>query len=246
MSEYRTILIDDEPLALRRLEKLLSPFENEIDILAKIDNGPDAIRAIDELKPDLIFLDIQMPELNGFEVLEQIKHQPIVIFSTAYDEYALRAFETNSVDYLLKPVDASRLKKAIAKLKTFSSEQREDLQVKLQEVLLNMHRANKRIRVTKGDKIRLLPPEHIYFFTADEKYTRVSTYDNAYLIDKSLSSLESELSGNFVRIHRASIINLDHIDEIVRMFKGSFRVIMKDKNKSSLSVSRQLKHKLGL
>ena len=113
--KYKTILIDDEPLALQRLERLLAPFEF-IEITTTASSGFEAVEKINGLKPDLIFLDIQMPELTGFEVLEQIDESPFIIFSTAYDEYALRAFETNSIDYLLKPIEPKRLKIALEKL----------------------------------------------------------------------------------------------------------------------------------
>jgi len=244
--KYKAILIDDEPLALQRLEKLLMPFKEDIEIVAKATNGADAIDVIDELKPDVIFLDIQMPELNGFEVLEKIKHQTFVIFSTAYDEYALKAFETNSIDYLLKPVDQKRLKKAIDKLKIITGNKFDDFQNQLQEMLEKIRIPSKRIQVKKGDKIKLIPVSEIYFFSADEKYISVKTFDNAYLIDKTLSVLEIELDDNFVRIHRGAIVNLNYIEEIVRMYKSTYRVKMKDDKNTVLPVSRQSKYKLGL
>lgn len=246
MPAYKAILIDDEKLALMRMEKLLSAFQDDIEIIAKASNGVDAIRMIDQLKPDVIFLDIQMPELSGFEVLEKISHQPFVIFSTAYDEYALKAFETNSIDYLLKPVDSARLHKAVEKLKTIKSESMHHFQSQLSNMLSGMKSPAKRIQVKKGDRIKLLAPENIYFFTADEKYTRVCTYDESFLIDASLSALEKELDENFVRVHRKNLVNLNHIEEINRMFKGSYKVKMKDKQMSELPVSRQYKYKLNL
>lgn len=244
--KYKAILIDDEPLALKRLEKLLMPFADDIDIVAVANNGADAIDIIDNLKPDVIFLDIQMPELNGFEVLERITHQPFVIFSTAYDEYALKAFETNSIDYLLKPVDVKRLKKAIDKLKNIKGEKFDDFKHQLQNMLSEVKSSVTRIHVKTGDKIKLLLPEHICFFAADEKYTRVKTFDNSYLIDKPLTLLESELDDTFVRIHRGVIINLNFIEEIVKMYKGNYSVKMKDLQNTVLPISRQSKYKLGL
>lgn len=244
--KYSVILIDDELLAIKRLEKLLKPFEKDLEIVAKATNGEDAISMIDEFKPDVIFLDIQMPELNGFEVLERIKHQPFVIFSTAYDEYALRAFETNSIDYLLKPVDSRRLEKAIVKLKNLQGDALNEFRHQLGNMLNKVKSPIQRIQVRKGEKIKLLDPENIYFFQADEKYTRVNTFDTYYLIDQSLNTLETGLGDPFVRIHRKVIINLNHMEEIVRMFKGSFIVRMKDQSQTELPVSRNSKHKLGL
>ena len=119
--KFRTILIDDEPLALERLKRMLEPLEEIIEITDCAYDGRDAVDKINRLKPELIFLDIQMPELNGFEVLERIDFLPLIIFSTAYDEYALKAFETNSIDYLLKPVEPERLKVSIEKLKRLTA-----------------------------------------------------------------------------------------------------------------------------
>ena len=175
--KYKTILIDDEPLALDRLERLLQPYRGLIEIVDRAMSGHEAVEKIEAWKPDLIFLDIQMPELTGFEVLKKLTHQPWIIFSTAFDEYALKAFATNSIDYLLKPVDPERLQKALEKLHQLESH---------------------------------LPAE------------------------------------DFVRIHRSTIINLNHLAEVVREFSGSFRARMKDKKKTELSVSRGAKAKLGL
>lgn len=246
MSKFKAILIDDEPLALQRLEKLLKPYGDVIQILSKVSSGMDAVREIDKLHPDVIFLDIQMPELNGFEVLERINHHPFVIFSTAYDEYALRAFESNSIDYLLKPITATRLEKALDKLKNITGNSVEGFQLQIQELLQNVKKTSFRIQVKKGDKIKLLDQGNITHFTADEKYTRVSTFSESFLIDKSLTTLEDLLEDCFVRIHRKAIVNINHVDEIVRMFKGNFKVVMKDELKSELPLSRTYKHNLGL
>lgn len=244
--KYRAIIIDDEPLAIRRLSKLLKVHDAVVEIVATAGNGTDAITVIDGLRPDVIFLDIQMPELNGFEVLERINHQPFVIFSTAYDEYALKAFETNSIDYLLKPVDEKRLKMAIEKLQVIKGDKLADFQQQVRKMLEKIRASNARIPVRKGDKIKLLLPGSICFFISEQKYTKVKTYDDSYLIDTPLSILESELDENFVRVHRSVIVNLNYIEEITRMFKGSYRIKIKDIEKSELPVSRHLKHKLGL
>lgn len=244
---FKTILIEDELLALERLKKLLKHYNDIIDIVNVATNGAEAIEQIDSLKPDLIFLDIQMPEFNGFEVLARIQHQPIVIFSTAYDEFALKAFETNSIDYLLKPISSKRLAKAIEKLHKLSGEKQDEFSRQLQKMMeLIKKPVAKRMLVKIGDIIKPLNFNEIYFFTADDKYVRVNTFDKSYLIDKSLSKLESELDESFIRIHRATIVNSDHIGEIIRMFKGSFEVRMKDKKRTKLQVSRLSKSKLGL
>lgn len=246
--KYKTILIDDEPLALQRLERLLQPYNDIIQVIDQASNGNEAVEKINSLKPDLIFLDIQMPELNGFEVLEQLTDMPLIIFSTAYDEYALRAFETNSIDYLLKPVDPKRLNQALEKLQRLTGDDVSKFQNRLQEMISRLNEpTRKRIQVRIGDRIRLLNIQDIYFFQAVDKYVEARTFNESFLLSQSLNQLESELpSQDFVRIHRSTIINLNHLDEVFRWFGGSYRARMLDRKKTELPVSRYSKTKLGL
>lgn len=245
--KYQTILIDDEPLALQRLERLLAPYDF-IQITEKATSGFEAVEKINALKPDLIFLDIQMPELSGFEVLQKIDESPFIIFSTAYDKYALNAFETNSIDYLLKPIEPKRLSKAIQKLQRLTREDIGQFKEQLQNMFSELNEIRKdRIQVKIGDRIRLLNVDDIYFFSALDKYVEVHTFEESFLLSKSLNQLESDLPQNdFVRAHRSAIINLNHVHEIVKMFAGTYRVRMRDKNKSELPVSRNSKGKLGI
>jgi len=246
--KYQTILIDDEPLALARLERLLQPYRDLVEIVDRASNGAEAVEKIETQKPDLIFLDIQMPEFNGFEVLEKITHQPWVIFSTAYDEYALKAFETNSIDYLLKPVDPERLQKALEKLQHLNRSDASALQSQLQNLLAGLKpAAAKRIQVRTGDHIRFLQVKDICFFQAADKYVAAHTFDEVFLLDETLNQLEAELPGeDFARIHRSALVNLNHLAEVVREFPGSYRARMKDRKKTELSVSRAAKAKLRL
>jgi len=246
--KYKTILIDDEPLALARLERLLQPHQALVEIIDRASNGQEAVEKIEALQPDLIFLDIQMPELTGFEVLEQLTHQPWIIFSTAYDEYALKAFQTNSIDYLLKPVDPERLQQALEKLQRLTRDEKHTLQNQLQTLLAGLKpTVTKRLQVRVGDHIRLLPPKDIFFFRAADKYVEACTFDQVFLLDETLNQLETQLPAeDFVRIHRSAIINLNHLDQIIREFGGSYRVRLKDKKKTELQVSRGSRGKLGL
>jgi two-component system LytT family response regulator len=246
--KYKTILIEDEPLALQRLERLLQPYSDRIEIVDRAANGLEAVEKIEAVKPDLIFLDIQMPELNGFEVLDQLTHLPWIIFSTAYDEYALKAFETNSIDYLLKPVDPERLRKALEKLQRLTGDETSAWREQLQKLLAGIKTpATKRIQVRIGDHIRFLNPQDIYFFRAVDKYVEAHTFDESFLLTETLSQFETGLpAGDFVRIHRAALINLNHLSEVVRYAPGSYRARMRDKKKTELPVSRGAKAKLGL
>lgn len=245
---YKTILIDDEPLALARLERLLQPYGGVIEIIDRAASGLEATEKINQLKPDLVFLDIQMPELNGFEVLERLTHLPWIIFSTAYDEYALKAFETNSIDYLLKPVDPQRLKKALDKLQRLTQDEPGAWREHMQKLLAGIKApASKRIQVRVGDHIRFLNPKDICFFRALDKYVEAHTFDEAFLLSETLNQLEAELAvEDFVRIHRSALINLNHLSEVIRYAPGSYRARMRDKKKTELPVSRGAKAKLGL
>jgi len=230
------------------LKRILKPYTNIIEIVGQAQNGAEAIEIIDNIKPDLIFLDIQMPEFNGFEVVERIQHNPLIIFVTAYDEFALKAFDTNSIDYLLKPVDSRRLKKALGKLRDFTAPQKIEFENQMQQMLSYVKNPSlKRIHVKVADRILLVDVKDIYFLSALDKYVEVHLYDKGYLITKSLTTLTAELpADDFVRIHRSTVINLNYVDEIVKMFNGRYRVRMKDKFKSEFPVSRSSRSKLGL
>jgi two-component system LytT family response regulator len=245
---YRTLLIDDEPLALQRLERLLEPHAEAVAIVERASSGPEAAEKIDALEPDLIFLDIQMPELDGFGVLGRIQHQPLVIFCTAYDEYALRAFETNSVDYLLKPVDPERLEKALAKLQRLTREDAGALRGQIRNLLAGLSTPGpKRIQVRVGDRILFVNVADICFFRAVDKYVELHTFGESFLLSESLNQLESRLPAeDFVRTHRSVLLNMNHLDEIVRWFAGTCRARMRDKNRTELPVSRSARSRLGL
>jgi two-component system LytT family response regulator len=189
-----------------------------------------------------------MPELTGFDVLERLDYIPLVIFSTAYDQYALRAFEVYSVDYLLKPVDPARLKLAVDKLQRLSAGEAGDLRERVQQALETFKDPRKiRIQVRIGDRIRLISATDVVFFVASDKYVEVHTRNETHLITKSLSKLESELpADDFVRVHRSVIVNINFVDEISKSFGGAYEVRMKDAEKTRLPVSRRYKSRLDL
>lgn len=246
--KFKTVLVDDEPLALGRLERLLEEHDDTIEIVGKAESGSEAIAIINKLRPDLLFLDIQMPELSGFDVLARLEFTPLVIFSTAYDQYALKAFEVHSIDYLLKPVDPRRLRAAVEKLIRLSDTGIVDLQGRIERALetLVRHPTN-RIQVRSGDRIKLVPVSKVFFFRASDKYVEVHASDGIHLIAKPLTQLESELpSCDFVRIHRSIIVNVSFIDEIVREGADTYVVRMQDSTKSALPVSRRFRSRLDL
>jgi two-component system LytT family response regulator len=236
----KTILIDDEPLALSRLRRLLLKHAEVFDIVSEAQNGAEGLIEIDKYQPDIIFLDIEMPLLNGFEMLAMLSKMPLVIFSTAYDQYAIRAFEENSVDYLLKPVEDERLLKTIEKLRNLP--QTGSANVYNPESLMKLLEEMKprkemfSLSVKSGDRILLIPLTEITHFEADEKYVFLNTLDGQkYLVSYTLTSLEEKLPAHFLRISRAGIVNSHHIKEIQKHFNGKYTVIMRDRKASQLS-----------
>lgn len=225
--KYSTLVVDDERIARNRMVKLLQKHSDRIDIIGEAENGIVGLEKINTLQPQLVFLDIEMPGLNGFEMLQKIKTQPKIIFTTAYDEFALKAFEENSIDYLVKPIHPERLEKAINKLNQLDSfpvlqQLAQQLSQPTQQKTLNT------ISVPIGNKIVLIKIENIILFKAEDKYVAVFDTDgNKHIINQSLNYLEGQLPDNFIRVHRTYIINKDKIAEIRKTFNSRYLFIMK-------------------
>ncbi len=247
MHMLRTLLVDDEPLALSRLERLLSAHRDRIALIGSATDGPEAIRMIAAAKPDLVFLDIHLGEMNGFEALDCVDSRPLVIFTTAYDQYALRAFETNAVDYLLKPVDPDRLAKAIDKLARLRGD-RDRADRSLQTLLDSLRPPEpQRIAVKLGNRVKLLDPDDIFYFQAGDKYVEAVTAEGRHLIGQSLAKLEgSPACRHFVRAHRSVLVNAQFIDEIGKSAQHGLYISLKDPGRTRLPLSRQGKLKLGV
>lgn len=235
-SQHRTVIIDDEELARGIVSEFLSSHP-EVTVVAECANGFDAVKTITELKPDIIFLDIQMPKLNGFEVLELIDEHPAVIFTTAYDEYALRAFEVHAVDYLLKPFSQERFDEALGiALARLASERNAGLKnlvssARRQETILQ------RLLVRDGTNVHVIPVEQIDFIEAQDDYVCIRAEGKKHLKQEPLASLEEQLDPKqFVRIHRSFILNIERIAKIEPYAKDSRVAILKDG--TSLQVSR--------
>ncbi len=236
----RAMIIDDEELARKRLRKMLKKYEEEVEIIGEARNGEEAVERINSARPDVIFLDVQMPGFDGFEVVRRLKSKPHIVFATAYDEFALKAFEENTVDYLLKPIEERRLDKAIDKLRQLFDAHQLHLDRNVERLLARLASAPlKRLQVKVGDRIVLVECEDIVYFEARDKYTYMHTADQEYILDLTLAELESKLeAADFVRIHRSAIINVKHILELVKWFGGKYKVKLKDGNKTELIVSR--------
>ncbi len=235
---FKTIIVDDEPLARQRLKRLLLEFPN-FTIEAEAANGKEAIELINSLQPDVVFLDIEMPVFNGFEVLAQLNKQPKIIFTTAFDQYAIKAFEENSVDYLLKPIEKERLEKAVNKLQNLENSDINILPIQQLIEQLNPKKVLKTLTVKIGDRILLIKTENIVFLEAEDKYVFIHTSDGEKLLtDFTITGLEEKLSGEFVKIHRSIIINSEKIKEIRKSFNGALVFVMNNKEQTRLSSSR--------
>jgi two-component system, LytTR family, response regulator len=239
--KYRTLIADDEQPARDRLRKLLCEYPDKIELVGEANNGIECLEMIDRLKPDLLFLDIQMPGLTGFEVLQQSIHSPIVIFCTAFDEFALKAFETNSIDYIVKPIKAERISMSIEKLDTLrqNSDKLDLLRIIDNYMSLTPVKEITALPVKLGDRMLLVRIEDIIYFSAEEKYVTIHSRDGkAYLSDLPLKNLEEKLARQFLRIRRSLLINRNHIKEIRKHFGSRFIIKMDDTNQIRLTSGR--------
>lgn len=239
------VIIEDETPSRNRLKRLLSAFNDIITLIGEADNGNDAVKLITEKQPRLLFLDIQLPGIDGLTVLKKIPYQPAVIFTSAYHKYALEAFQAIAIDYLLKPIDAEMLGKAIGKLKLVGFKQ-EKVADKI-EYLLNAKKngPQSRIPLRVGERIDLVSLDDILYFQADNKYTKVKSHTKEYIIDTPLVELEHKLDPEkFIRIHRSTIVNLDWVAELHKWFGGRLKVCLRDTPQTELIASRSYAGKL--
>lgn len=232
------LIIDDEKLARELLREFLETFP-QIEIIGECNKGTDAVEQINKLKPDMIFLDVQMPGMNGFDVLDEIEHEPYVIFTTAYDQYAIKAFERNAVDYLLKPLDQERFKLAVdraLKRKKMEDGNLEDLLGSLRTVPPRTS-YDSHIFVQKSEKLFNLPVEEIIYLEASGDYTVISTKNDQFVSSSGIGKLEEIMNPDtFIRVHRSTIVNVNFLKEIERHFNGG--MIVKMQNGKSFPVSR--------
>ena len=237
---YSTIIIDDEVPARRGLENLLKEFPETFNILDTAENGIEAQEKVTRLKPDIIFLDIEMPGCTGFELLERLEIIPIVIFCTAYDQYSLEAFETNSIDYLVKPIKLERIEKTVKKLKLFEKNISSEQILNVLKEITNKKEVKKMTSITvkKNDRLIFLKLDEVTFFEADNNYININLEFGIYLSTESISSLEQKLPDNFLRIHRGIIINKDYVNDIQKYFNSRYIITLKNKKRNSITSGR--------
>lgn len=237
---YSALIIDDEAPAREGLQNLLKEFSESIQILDTAKNGLEAEEKIITLQPDIIFLDIEMPGCTGFELLAKLKVIPIVVFCTAYDEYALEAFETNSIDYLVKPIKLERIEKTIQKLKSFENNISSDEIMTVLKKIADKKEAPKMTSITvkKDSKLFFIKLDDISFFESDSNYVRINSNLSSYLSDETMTNLTEKLPDNFLRIHRGIIINKNYVNDIQKYFNSRFIITLNDKKKTSLTSGR--------
>ena len=258
----RAYLVDDEPLALERLRRLLAHFP-QIQVDGSAADPAEAVTALNsaEAAIDVLFLDIQMPGMNGFELLSRLTVQPFVIFTTAYDQHALRAFETNAIDYLLKPIEPEQLERALKKLGRLRPVVKPDWQQDpaLPELLRELTASLRgpqpayptRIASRVGERISFLALEDVTHFIAQDKLTFAIAGGKKHSVDQTISDLERRLDpARFLRVHRSALVNVDWIHEVNSWFAGKVVLTLKDTQHTQLTVARDrvrtLKDRLGI
>jgi len=237
---HRAVIVDDEPIARKRLRRLLEAHPS-VAIVGEAGDGERACAIIEEMSPDLVFLDVQMPGLTGFHVLARLKVRPRIIFVTAHDEFAVRAFEEQALDYLLKPVEPKRLARALDRLEGASSApvRQDDRIDRLLQAVERTTPGIRRIPVRSGTKITLIEPASIIFCRAEDKYAVIYTAGGEHVVDRSIDDLEGTLDREmFLRVHRSTIVNLDFVRELTSLEGGRFVIALKEPPGAQVYASR--------
>lgn len=243
MKTFKTLVIDDERLAREELKSILASY-NEIEIIGEAKNGDEGIDLIESLDPDLIFLDVSMPGMTGFEMLKRLDSIPHVIFITAYDEYAIKAFEVNALDYILKPIDENRLNEALEKLRhkeeqDFESNPENEVDRKERRLTIQ-----DRVFIKDGEKCFFVQLADVRMMESDGNYVKVYFNSSRPLILRSLNSFEDRLDPeHFFRANRKFIVNLNWIEKVENWFNGGLQVELKTGEKIEISRRQAIRFK---
>lgn len=244
MGKIKVMIAEDERLAREELEYMLSAFE-DLDLCPSVTNGKELLSQYEECLPDVVFLDIEMPEVEGMLVAKQLlarKSSPLIVFTTAYDEYAVEAFGLNAIDYLLKPFNEQRLEEALARiLKELSNQNLMTQQPSLQQETTSISKGAKKSKLLldDGERLFVIDPKIIFFVMRDNRVVQISTQEKVYTSKLTLQELEVKLTPfDFYRCHRSYLVNLNYIQEIVPWFNGAYNLILKNKDKTKIPVSR--------
>jgi len=241
MKKIRTLIVDDEPLARERLVSLLSA-EADMEVVGQARDGEEAVASIVDLAPDLVFLDVQMPQMNGFEVIEAVggERMPLVVFVTAYDQHALRAFQVRALDYLLKPFDRERFTEALQRARHhMGRDQSGDLDRRLLALVKDLRKDQpraERLVVKSGGRLFFLRPDEIDWVEAAGNYVRLHVGNTSHLLRETMNALEGRLDPEtFVRIHRSRIVNMERIQELQPWLNGEYVVVLRSGTRLTLS-----------
>lgn len=230
------VIVDDEKLARDLLREYIEGI-SELEIAGECAKGSEAVEVVNRVKPDILFLDVQMPGMNGFDVLEEIDHEPYIIFTTAYDQYAIKAFEKNAVDYLLKPLDEERFRSAVNRALKRKTSERGSVEELLRNFKPDSRNFESHIFVQKSEKLFNLPVEDIVYLEASGDYTIITTQNDQFVSSSGIGKLEEIMDPDiFIRVHRSTIININSLKEIERHFNGG--MVVKMQNGKSFPVSR--------
>ncbi len=235
-AKLKVLLVDDEEIARQRLRQLLQAYNSQIEIIGEAQDGEEARQQIELLRPDVVFLDIEMPGKSGLQLLKELRYLPLIVFVTAYEQYAVKAFEEDSLDYLLKPVEKTRLATTMQRL---ISRQKTNalLPEQLEQLLQRLQPAPKELKVIPvktGDQIVLVSLADVIFFEARDKYVTLHLRQKTYLLDQSLTYLEERLPAGFIRVQRGFILNQQKIKEIRKYFNGRYLFKMTDAAESTI------------
>jgi len=244
---WRCVVVDDEKPARERLKRLIAS-EADFEIVGEAGDPASAIETVDELQPDLCFLDVRMPGGDGFDVVRGVKHVPRVVFTTAYDEYAVKAFDMNSIDYLLKPFSKARFQEAIERVRQALVQPEPDAE-KLIRALAGLKQPTAvsppaRVTAKRGSKILVLAPAEILWFEADETLVFARAGSGRFLVERTLTDLEQLMGPGFFRSHRRYLVNLAYIREILPGDAGTYEIVMKSEDKNRVPLSRRQARKL--
>ncbi|MBA3712165.1 MAG: response regulator transcription factor [Pyrinomonadaceae bacterium] len=249
MTKIQALIVDDEPLARERVRRFLDA-EPDVEVIGECCDGLEAVAMIQNLQPSLVFLDIELPELDGFGVLEKIgvEHMPPIIFTTAYDQHALRAFDVHAVDYLLKPYNHERFRRALERVRAQAQNGHEsgNLDERLRALLETLrpeHKYLERLMIKASGRVIFLPTSELDWIEAEGNYLRLHAGREAYLLRETMNHLAAKLDPHkFARIHRSTLVNVERIKELQPMFGGDYVVILRDG--TQLTLSRSYRDKL--
>jgi DNA-binding LytR/AlgR family response regulator len=247
MEKITALIADDEALMREQLRMKLAAAWPELEIVAEAKNGDEVLAFVAEKKPQIVFLDIRMPGMSGLQTAQHMTGEAHIVFVTAYDQYAIEAFEHGAVDYLLKPVEVERLQTTIARLKQRLASPPQDLSALLSKLTATLNPSQKKetlrwIKASVGDNLRFIPVDEVVYFRSDDKYTIVYTGQHEAVIKTPIKDLLDGLDAEkFWQIHRATIINMQYIDSVSRDFRGQASVKLKGRNEA-LQVSRTFSH----